>query len=130
MLPSGTKSSLANCAECASAGAVNPLVALLESQSFEAQAFAAAVISDLTRNSRECQEAVAQAEGIEPLIGLLTTGFNAECKAEAAGALWSLSTSGKAQQTSISDKGAIEPLVTLLSDVNPRCRARAAGAIS
>ena len=119
-----------NVSECASAGGVRPLVALLDSPSVEAQAYAAAAIADLTRSSRDCQEAVTAANGIEPLIGLLTTGFNAECKAEAAGALCSLSTSGEAQQTAMASLGAIVPLVALLTHKDPRCQAKAAGAVS
>ena len=76
-------------AECANHGGIKPLVALLGSER-SAQAHAAQVLSDMTKRSKDNQAAVAQEGGIAQLVALLTTGFNEDAKAEAAGALRAL----------------------------------------
>jgi hypothetical protein len=132
-LTADTTHGIDNVAQCAAAGAVKPLVALLESQSVEAAAAAwkaAAVLADMTRHSAANQKEVVSGGGIEPLIALLSSGHNAEAKAEAARALWSLSTSGQEERTAIAEAGAIAPLVEMLEMRTPRPLAKAAGALS
>ena len=43
------------------------------------------MLADLTRQSSDNQNHVAREGGIEPLVRLLSTGMNADAKAEAAG---------------------------------------------
>ena len=60
-----------NLISIASHGGVKPLVSLLTVESTEAQAKAAAVISNMSRDSKEIQTAVAKEGALELLVGML-----------------------------------------------------------
>lgn len=116
-----------NVTEIANANGIRPLVALLDADDAETQAHAAVVLEDMTRISQQHATTVAKEGGIPLLVALLTTGSDADCRAEAAGALGSLSM-GHARE--VSDAGAISPLVALLAETNPSAQLKAAGAIA
>ena len=82
------------------------LIQLLGSPSTQAQAHAAAVLADLTRNSADNRADVAREGGIEPLVRLLTDGEvlpQCDARAEAAGALWSLAEGSHETKAAIAD---------------------------
>ena len=106
---------------------IEPLVAMLSSESVEGQAHAAAVLSDMTRVYRE---EVAGEGGVEALVTLLTDGTSSDIKAEAAGALWNIAAGISKMQTRVVKAGAIQPLVSLLRDPDMRTRRKAAAALT
>lgn len=107
---------------------IKPLVELLDlSESPEAQAHSAAVLSDMTRVFRN---AVYEQGAMAPLVRLLSNGATSDIKAEAAGALWSLSGGTERMQMAIAHAGGIAPLVALLYDPAMRTRRKAAGALT
>ena len=108
-------------------GGIEPLVELLKSESAEAQAHAASVLSDITRIFRRD---VASGSAIELLVEQITNDSSSDIKAEAAGALWSISGGLHETQSAIAKQGAIQPLVTLLGDADMRTRRKAAGALT
>ena len=110
------------------AAGIEPLVAMLKSDSVEGQAHAAAVLADMTRVYRE---EVAGAEGtIDRLVTLLVEGSSSDIRAEAAGTLWSLAAGGTKTQVLITKAGAIQPLVALLKDPDMRTQRKAAAALA
>ena len=60
-----------NLISIASHGGVKPLVGLLTVESTEAQSKAAAVLSNMSRDSKEIQTAVAKEGALELLVGML-----------------------------------------------------------
>ena len=94
-----------------SAGAIEPLVALMRRGSAQAQELAAWTLESLAVHA-DHQVAIAQAGAIEPLVALLRGG-NQAARVRAAGALGSLAIHAD-NQVAIAQAGAIEPLVAYL----------------
>lgn len=122
-----------NVDECSAAGGIKPLVTLLSSTSFAAQAHAATVLADMTKGtderSAENQLSMVKEGGIGPLV-LLLNNAGADGKAAAAGALWSLAKGLPETQSAVAEAGAIVPLVKLLKGKHPVQQLKAAGAIA
>ena len=103
-----------NRAAVALVGAIEPLVALLQSGSAEAQERAASALINLAA-SADNRETITQAGAIEPLVALLRSG-SALAQGPAAAALANLASGNAANQAAIARAGAIEPLVALVRD--------------
>lgn len=115
----------------ASASGTRPLVSLLATGSSAAQAYSAAVLSDMARMSKRNQRTIVSEGAISPLYYILTGKDSiSKTKAEAAGALLHLAAGSPETQKAIADAGAIKPLVQLLDEPYDLARAKAAGAIA
>ena len=76
---------------------------------------AAAALRNLTHNNSDNQDAIREARGVEPLIGLLSQGASSSAASRAADALGGLArNTHRANQIAIREAGGIEQLVTLL----------------
>ena len=134
-----------NGVECANAGGVKPLVALLTStgqraastrveadarSGYEAQSRVAATLCAMLQHSDASRKAVVSANGLTSIILLIERGHDHVAKAEAAGAVRGLALAGGAEQSALAEEGAIPVLVKLLASRNPRCLSNAAGALA
>ena len=121
----------ANCVAIAKAGAIPRLVIQLRGggrTSVKAQELAAAVLSHLSA-LEDCIKAITAANGIRPLVAMLTTGTPA-AQAHAAAVLSDIARVSIKYQRSIISEGGISPLVNLLSKENKsKAKAEAAGAL-
>ena len=77
---------------------------------------AAAALRNLTHNNTQNQDAIRDANGVVPLIGLLAQGASSNAASRAADALGGLArNTHRANQIAIREAGGIEQLVALLS---------------
>ena len=114
----------------AAANGIRPLVMMLSSGTPPAQAYAAAVISNMARAGARNQKQIISEGGINPLVALLSKENRAKTKAEAAGALLCLAAGSPPTQKAVTEAGAIKPLVALLIEEDDHARKKAAGAIA
>jgi len=137
-------SSVEHQARIVDSNAIPELVQLSRTGSAAAQGFAAAVISELAKGAiieREKQQllpddekptdrlsVIAQAGGITPLVGLLSTG-DAAGKEMAASALLHLCVDA-ANRDAVARAGGIPPLVQLLDDSAPQAHAPSMAALA
>ena len=106
-----------NQSKMAEAGAIPPLVSMVNTPNASMQANAAVAISALSRAHTENQGAVARTGAIAPLCALVREGAP-EVKEQSAAALWALSEANMANKATIAKLGGIEPLVTLVVDAH------------
>ena len=128
MLTNDKDHGAANIAECMACGGIKSLVAMLKSESVDAQAHAAAALAHMARGSSEGCQAIIGAGAIDPLTAMLSSGTDATAKVEASCAIWSISSSGMASI----GKVAIGPLIELTADESnsPQVLAKALGALA
>ena len=110
----------------ANSGAIEPLVALLNSEDGKTQENAVTALLNLSINDNNKAE-IARAGAIGPLVNVLRVG-NAEAMENAAATLFSLSVMDDNKVT-IGASGAIPPLVDLLINGSPRGKKDAATAL-
>ena len=124
--------SAASQAAIVAAGAVAPLVALLEPEHGDAvHAQAAIALAELSKGHAANQGAIAEAGGIPPCVRLLmSNGDDEEAKAAAATALWCLSSCHAANQQAIAEMGGLAPLVALVGACRPATLQRASSALA
>ena len=87
----------------------------------------AAAVAPAAEGPKDRLEAIAEAGGIVPLVGLVTNG-NLMSKERAASALWHLSTD-PSNQVAVAKAGGIPPLVQLLDDGTEQAHKHAADAL-
>ena len=114
----------------AAANGIRPLVMMLTTGTPPAQAYAATVLANMARASRDNQKKITSEGGITPLVTLLSKENRIKAKAEAASALLCLSQGQPVTQKAVADAGAIKPLVALLNEEDDHARKKAAGAIA
>ncbi|KAL2630496.1 hypothetical protein R1flu_015182 [Riccia fluitans] len=110
----------------ANAGAIKPLVALLNSTDSKTQENAVTALLNLSINDNNKSE-IAAAGAIDPLVNVLRVG-NSQAMENAAATLFSLSVMDDNKVT-IGASGAIPPLVDLLINGTPRGKKDAATAL-
>lgn len=120
------KHNMENRVTIANSGAVEPLVALLNSEDGKTQENAVTALLNLSINDNNKAE-IARAGAIGPLVNVLRVG-NAEAMENAAATLFSLSVMDDNKVT-IGASGAIPPLVDLLINGSPRGKKDAATAL-
>ena len=121
-------------------GAISPLIALLDlgreptkgaeaiEQAHQAQRWAAAAIAALAEGSSANQVAVAEADGIHPLVELLKRENVVAPHENATKALWHLASTAE-NQLSIAKVGGLPPLVRLLNKGSDQAAEYAAAAL-
>ena len=91
---------------------------------------AAAALRNLTHNNTQNQDAIREAHGVLPLIGLLAQSASPNAASRAADALGGLARNTHRQnQIAIREAGGIEQLVALLHDPVGEAATKAAGAL-
>ena len=119
-----------NCKAVAKAGAVPRLVQQMKGggrTSIKAQELATAVLSNLAA-LEECVKGIVQANGLRPVVSMLSSGSHAA--AHAAAVLSAIAQSSVRNKRSILSEGGLVPLVNLLSkEQRPKAKAEAAGAL-
>ena len=120
------KHNMENRVTIANSGAIEPLVALLNSEDAKTQENAVTALLNLSINDNNKAE-IARAGAIGPLVNVLRVG-NAEAMENAAATLFSLSVMDDNKVT-IGASGAIPPLVHLLINGSPRGKKDAATAL-
>ena len=98
----------------AKAGAIPPLVAILQKGTDIAKENAAGALWDLAENNENNKVSIAKAGAIPPLVALLLNGTDV-AKANAAAALDNLATDDD-NKVSIAKAGAIPPLIAVLQE--------------
>ena len=120
-----------NCVAIAKAGAIPRLVVQLRGggrTSVKGQELAAAVLSYLAALD-ECVKSITTANGVRPLVAMLTSGTQA-AQAHAAAVIGYVARASAKNQKQIISEGGINPLVVLLSKENrAKTKAEAAGAL-
>ena len=97
------------------AGAIAPLVALLQAGAgSEAATIAAGALQNLANSNDTNKNAICEAGAIAPLVAMLQAGAGSEAATNAASALWDLAISNDTNRDAIREAGAIAPLVVLL----------------
>ena len=103
-----------------SSGAIQPLVALLKTDSKHAQKQAAHALAGIAKGGQENQNGVKDAGGVELLVDLMKVNADGsadeEVQSGAAAALAALANSNAANQVAITACGGIEPLIKLVTD--------------
>ena len=118
------------------AGGIEPLLALLESDSAKAKENSVLAITQLANNSLPNQTAMPPRAASVARHVLTTAASNikepeaAELCSLAASAVTRLCKNNAANQAAITDAGAITPLVAMLGSPNPQMQANASGALS
>ena len=87
-------------------------------------------IAELARDHEANQLAIAERDGILPLIRLVNNTPIEQPKEEAAGALWSLSSKNQANQNKIASISGMESLVAMVGKTSARGQEQAAGALA
>ena len=123
--------SAANTNAICEAGAIAPLVALLQAGAgSEAATNAAGALWTLAYLNDTNRNAICEAGAIAPLVALLQAGAGSETATNAASALWSLANSTDTNRNAICEAGAIAPLVVLLqAGAGSEAATNAAGAL-
>lgn len=115
--------------QLAAAGAIGPLVTLLESGNDEQKEAALAVLYKLPRRNPANQTAIAQQDGIAPLVALVRHGTNASQLEHAADALWHLAFQHSPNAGMIAAHGGVEALSELVTNQNADLKLSAAEAL-
>ena len=100
--------------EIVGAGAVQPLVELLDVDHSRAQRKSAVAIMHLAADNRAHQDAVRLAGGVQRLVNLLSDTAREDVQAAGAAALAELASGNKENQTAIADVDGLPRLVRLL----------------
>ncbi|KOO28965.1 arm repeat-containing protein [Chrysochromulina tobinii] len=113
------------------AGAIAPLVAMLQAGAgSEAATNAAGALCCLAISNDTNRNAICEAGAIAPLVVLLQAGAGSKAATNAAAALWSLANSTDSNRNAICEAGAIAPLVVLLqAGAGSKAATNAAGAL-
>ena len=111
----------------AQAGAIAPLVTLVQSGTDRQKESAAWALRNLALND-ENQVLIAQAGAIAPLVTLVQSGTDGQ-KEYAAGTLWNLAWNNAEHQVLIAQAGSIAPLVTLVQSGTDGQKEQAAGTL-
>jgi len=98
----------------ADAGAVEPLVAMLQSESPEMQEAACQALGRLAK-SQVCRPAIAAAGGVEALVAVLTEG-GPSVREEASRAVYNLAAEPASQSAELVRAGAVQALVALVAE--------------
>ena len=112
------------------AGAIKPLVSLVESDGAEIQANAVAALRHIARSEKPNKKSIVSEGGVERLVRVLREGRTAGARADAAGALWALCDEYPKLQAAVVVARAIEPLVAALEASDGRIQAQSAGALA
>jgi vacuolar protein 8 len=121
-----SKASAAAALAIADAGALQPLVALLQAGTDAGKAAAAGAVWSLAVELSLCSR-IADAGALQPLVALLQAGTD-EGKTAAAGAMCNLSVD-PSLRSRIADAGALQPLVVLLQAGTDAAKTSSAGAV-
>ncbi|CAE7246864.1 VAC8 [Symbiodinium sp. CCMP2592] len=124
-VPGAVPKAQANRVGFAAAGAIPPLIRLLNQK--ETAASAAHALRELAADNEDNQVAVAEAGGIPPLVRLLLSSDGAD-QQRSAGALGNLADNAD-NMAAIVAAGAVPHLVTLMSGDNQKAQERAPGVL-
>jgi vacuolar protein 8 len=115
-------------ADLAQAGAIAPLVTLVQSGTDGQMEYAADALRSLAAKNDENKKMIAQAGAIAPLVTLVRCGTDRQ-KEYAAGALYFLAAKIDENKNMIAQAGAIAPLVALVQSGTDGQKEYAAGAL-
>ena len=115
----------------AKAGGIRAVLALIHSRYRTVQCSGLHALAQLATNNQANQDAIAQLDGMPPLVAIVSSGSSPpETQTQAARALAELVKHNTTNQTTIADLGAISMLVSLLRSTNSSAvEAEVAGAL-
>ena len=118
----------ASVAECVAAGGVKALIGLLANSG--AKMHAAEVLGHICHHSPDSCETIICAEGVEPLVKMLSDVQTNEAKLVAARVLRSLTAASEGAQAAIAAAGAMLPVIALMREGEPiEAQVQAAGLV-